>query len=157
VLPAVILSDTQATEITAIDEATGALLNRLCTPRLPDLRKFARRHRGALFTLHVWCRPVVAERVKAMLGVPTLYDSTASGGRLHIFYPGDGAAPREIIVLADGEIYAWCGLSVSFPSRQGRREIIRDVLLVITVRPEAPRRLRPPPARGSTPQLPLTF
>jgi hypothetical protein len=157
VLPAVVLGDTERTEITASYEATGELLDQICTRRLRVLRNFIRRYRGALFTLHVVCRPVTAQRVKVVLGAPALYDSRDSGDRLRICYAGAGPPPREIIVLARGRIYAWCGLSVSFSGGPRSREIIREALFVVTVRPEPPRTLRPPPACGSALQLSLAL
>jgi hypothetical protein len=157
ILNAAVLGDTETIEIIATDEVTGALLDRACTRGVRDLSRFVRRNRGALFTLHVWCRPVLAERVKAVLGAPALYDSMASGGRVRISYPAAGAAARKMIVPANGETYVWCGPTVSFPHDKSERAIIRDVLLVVTVRSDAPRNLRPSSARGSTPQLPHAF
>jgi hypothetical protein len=157
VLPAVVLADAEMSEVTAADEASGELLDRICTRRLRDLRNFVRRYRGALFTVHLVCRPVAAERVKALLGVPALYHSTGSAGRLHVCYPVAGAAPRQIVVPAQGEIYAWAGHTIDFRGSSRTREIVRDTLLVVTVRPEPLSTLPAPPARGSTPQLPLAL
>jgi hypothetical protein len=157
ILPAVVLGNTESTEITATDDATGELLDRICTRRLPDLRKFVRKYRGALITLHVWCRPVAAERVKALLGAPALYHSAGSAGRLLVCYPVAGAAAREIIVPAHDEIYAWAGHTVDFRGGPRTREIVSDTLLVVTVRPDSPRTVWPPPARGGTPQLPIAL
>jgi hypothetical protein len=157
ILDAGLLRGAENIEITAAEPRTGVVLNSICTRRLLVAQNFIRRNRRALFTLHVSCAPVIAERVQVVLGGPALYDSTASDGRFHISYPAPCAAMREIVRFPHSLICAWCGVTVRFPRDPYGRATIRDAVIVVTVRPEPSRSRRRPPACGSAPQLPLAL
>jgi len=156
-LPVSAFSGSEQIEITATDERSGVLLDRACTTLLPALKKFIRRNRQRGFSLHVWAGAKIAHLICASLGMPFLYDSGHSGGWLRIREQVAMEFRREIITLAEGDTYAWRGVTVHFPRDPWQRATVRDALLLLTVRPAAAHKVKARPLGETAKQLSLAF
>lgn len=149
------LSGSEQIEITATHRRSGALFERAWASGVPELKRFIRRNRQALFALHVTAKPSIARRLCAALGAPSLYTSSHSGERLRISESAAAGARREITILAEPETYAWRGVTIRFPRDPWQRASIRDALIILTVRPAAIGKVKARPLCETSTQLSL--